>query len=65
MGAVGLLGSILRFIFVYRLNYKKMHSAYIANKVLEKNRDITAGIIGFALILITMIISYELFISPK
>lgn len=65
MGTVGLLGSILRFIFVYRLNYKKMHSAYLANKVLEKNRDITAGIIGFVFILMAMVIAYELFVSPK
>ena len=41
------LGLWLRFIFVYRFNWKKMDRAYRDNEQKEKDRDVLAVVIGF------------------
>jgi len=65
MGTIGLLGSILRFVFIFHLSYKKMQNAYIFDRKLEKKKDIIAGIIGLTLFFIFFIIRYEIYLSPK
>lgn len=54
------LGLWLRFIFVYRFNWKKADKAYRADKNSEKDKDLTYGIVGFILI-IAIILFYQLF----
>ena len=55
-------GLWLRFIFVYRFNWKKADKAYRADKNSELEKDLTYGKIGFILI-IALIFLYQLFMG--
>lgn len=55
------LGLWLRFIFIYKLNWKKMSHAYDTNRKKENDKDVIAGIIGFVGIVVFFIIYQWLF----
>lgn len=46
------IGLWVRFIFVYKLNWKKMRIAYRENKDAESYKNLKAGVIGFVVIVI-------------
>ncbi|MGS2764558.1 hypothetical protein [Sinomicrobium sp. M5D2P9] len=50
------LGFWLRFVFVFRLNWKNMESIRGKNENIQKSKDVKAGAMGFILILSTLIL---------
>ncbi|MGS2738740.1 hypothetical protein [Sinomicrobium sp. M5D2P17] len=49
------LGFWLRFVFVFRLNWKNMENIRDKNKNIQKRKDVKAGAMGFILILLILI----------
>jgi hypothetical protein len=49
---LGLIGSLIRLIFVFKFNYKKQKEASIKNFVKEEKKDILVGSIIVAMIII-------------
>jgi len=60
MGFFPLLGFWLRFIFVYRFNWKKMDKEIRENEDVENYKNVVAGAIGTGVLLLAIILGYEL-----
>ncbi|MEZ4779487.1 MAG: hypothetical protein R2786_08930 [Flavobacteriaceae bacterium] len=50
MGFLPFFGRLIRFVFIYKLNWKQLDKAERTDKDLEKYKNVKAGGIGLAIL---------------
>ncbi len=55
---LGLIGSLIRLLFVFKLNYKKQQQASEKNFEKEETKDIKVGLITLVILIIGGVVAY-------
>ncbi|MDR4952491.1 hypothetical protein REB14_09930 [Chryseobacterium sp. ES2] len=56
---LGLIGNIIRLIFIFKLNYKKQQEASEKDFEKEEKKDITVGSVAIVFIIITGVLVFQ------
>ncbi|WP_454047148.1 hypothetical protein [Chryseobacterium sp. Marseille-Q8038] len=56
---LGLIGNLIRLIFIFKLNYKKQQEASQKDFEKEEKKDITVGSVAIVFIIITGVLLFQ------